>query len=112
MFFGSRACRVPVISPLAQARKTVCDMLNGNVHIVHCQIDIPTLEQRDPKGLYEKAKEGLMPDLVGYGQTAVPFEPPEDAAIVLETSKETPHESTNRLLNFIMKIVDTQAAAG
>jgi bifunctional enzyme CysN/CysC len=37
--------------------------------------------QRDPKGLYKKAKEGNLPNLTGVGQE---YEPPTDAELVLD----------------------------
>ena len=41
--------------------------------------------QRDPKGLYKKAKEGSLPNLTGVGQE---YEPPSNAELVLDGTEE------------------------
>ena len=41
--------------------------------------------QRDPKGLYKKAKEGSLPNLTGIGQE---YEPPTNADIVLDGTED------------------------
>ena len=41
--------------------------------------------QRDPKGLYKKAKDGSLPNLTGVGQD---YEPPTDAELVLDGTEE------------------------
>jgi bifunctional enzyme CysN/CysC len=41
--------------------------------------------QRDPKGLYKKAKEGSLPNLTGVGQE---YEPPTNAELVLDGTEE------------------------
>ncbi|MBI4755594.1 MAG: adenylyl-sulfate kinase [Betaproteobacteria bacterium] len=44
--------------------------------------DVHACEQRDPKGLYRKAREGTLPDFTGI---SAPYEAPEDPELVLDT---------------------------
>ena len=44
---------------------------------------IETCEQRDPKGLYAKARKGEIPEFTGISS---PYEPPEEAAVVVDSS--------------------------
>jgi adenylylsulfate kinase-like enzyme len=53
---------------------------------VHASLDEVT--RRDPKGLYQKAREGVLTGMVGVSPE-VPYEPPEDAEVVLHTEKLT-----------------------
>jgi bifunctional enzyme CysN/CysC len=41
--------------------------------------------QRDPKGLYKKAREGNLPNLTGVGQE---YEAPTDAELVLDGTED------------------------
>jgi adenylylsulfate kinase-like enzyme len=52
-------------------------------------------EQRDPKGLYEKARAGK---LKGFTGIDAPYEPPEDPEIVVRTHEQTAPESVDQIL--------------
>ena len=54
--------------------------------------------QRDPKGLYKKAKEGNLPNLTGVGQE---YEPPTDAELVLDGTEEI-SANVERLLKEVL----------
>jgi len=61
----------------------------------------PTLEvcaKRGRKGLYGKARAGLIKDFTGIPD---PYEPPNDAEIVIVTSKLTPEEATGIVLDYL-----------
>ena len=57
-----------------------------------------TCAQRDPKGLYKKARDGQIPNLTGVGQE---YEPPTDAELVLDGTAEI-DENVDRLLKVIV----------
>jgi adenylylsulfate kinase len=65
---------------------------------VHVATDIATCEQRDPKGLYVKAREGKIPEFTGI---SAPYEAPESPELVLRTEGKTVEESAMELVNFL-----------
>ena len=54
--------------------------------------------QRDPKGLYKKAKEGNLPNLTGVGQE---YEPPTNAELLLDGTEEI-SANVERLLKEVL----------
>lgn len=65
---------------------------------VHCPIDV--LEDRDTKGLYKKAKAGIIKNFTGISD---PYEAPETPEVTVDTSKETIQESAEKILAFLRK---------
>lgn len=55
-------------------------------------------EQRDPKGLYQKAREGKIPEFTGI---SAPYEEPLKPEMVLDTSKLTPQQAAAEVLNYL-----------
>ena len=65
---------------------------------VHCPIDV--LEDRDTKGLYKKAKAGIIKNFTGISD---PYEAPENPEVTVDTSKETIEESAEKILALLRK---------
>ena len=65
-----------------------------------CDTPIEVCEQRDPKGLYKKARAGEIPEFTGI---SAPYEAPLKPELVLKTGSETLEESTRRLLNLLVE---------
>ena len=63
---------------------------------VDCPLDV--CERRDPKGLYGKARAGLIPEFTGI---SAPYELPIDPEIVLRTSLETEEESAMAVVAYL-----------
>ena len=57
-------------------------------------------EQRDRKGLYAKARAGIIPQFTGISD---PYEEPADAEIVLDTTQLAPEEAAQELLLHLEK---------
>jgi adenylylsulfate kinase len=73
------------ISPYRRDRQRVRDgMGDGDFIEVHIATPMEVCEQRDPKGLYAKARAGEIPDFTGIG---APYEPPEAPEITVDTSE-------------------------
>jgi sulfate adenylyltransferase len=74
------------IAPFAQAREEVRTMVEqvGDFVLVHVSTPLEECERRDRKGLYAKAREGLIPDFTGISS---PYEEPDDADLRLDTSR-------------------------
>jgi len=71
------------ISPFQEDRKLVRDLLEDKEFIeVYVKCPIETCEERDPKGLYEKARQGIIKDFTGISS---PYEEPESPEITVES---------------------------
>ncbi|MEE8170287.1 MAG: adenylyl-sulfate kinase [Phycisphaerae bacterium] len=65
-------------------------------------VDTPVnvCEQRDPKGLYKKARAG---EIKGFTGVDDPYEPPAKPELVIQTGKDTPQEATVALVEYLHK---------
>lgn len=89
------------IAPYDSVRKEVRDMVAavGTFVLVHVATPLDVCEQRDRKGLYAKARAGLIGQFTGVSD---PYEVPEDAEIVLETTDMAPEASAERVIRFLV----------
>jgi bifunctional enzyme CysN/CysC len=64
-------------------------------------VDAPlaVAEERDPKGLYHKARSGQLKNFTGVDS---PYEPPEAAELRLDTTALTPEEGADRVVAFLV----------
>jgi len=87
------------ISPF-KAERDFCRNLLADGEFVEIFIDTPIeeCEKRDPKGLYQKARQGDIKDFTGIDS---PYEAPENAEITLDFSGQTPEQSTERLFDLL-----------
>jgi sulfate adenylyltransferase len=67
----------------------------GDFFLVHVATPLAVCEQRDRKGLYAKARAGLIPHFTGISD---PYEEPGDAEFVVDTSTEPLDQALDRLL--------------
>jgi adenylylsulfate kinase len=65
---------------------------------VYVHADIETCEQRDPKGLYKRAREGEIPNFTGI---SAPFEVPENAELILKTGEKSVDECVSVLMDYL-----------
>jgi len=63
---------------------------------VECPLEV--CETRDPKGLYAKARAGLVKEFTGI---SAPYEAPVNPEVVLHTDRETEEESARRVVEFL-----------
>jgi adenylylsulfate kinase len=79
------------VSPYRADRRLARELL-GAGDFIEVFVDTPVelCEQRDPKGLYKKARAGLIPHFTGVSD---PYEPPEHAELVIQTAECTPQEA-------------------
>jgi adenylylsulfate kinase len=71
---------------------------------VHLATPIETCEQRDPKGLYKKAREAVK-NGKGMGFTGVddPYEPPLQPELTLDATSTSPQEAAVQLMEYLEK---------
>ncbi|MDQ0205646.1 adenylyl-sulfate kinase [Alkalicoccobacillus murimartini] len=75
------------ISPFREDRDSVRALLGKNEFIeVYVRCSIEECEQRDPKGLYKKARAGEIPEFTGISS---PYEEPNQPELVLDSDKES-----------------------
>jgi len=91
------------IAPYDAVRKEVRQMIEqgGGFILVHVATPLETCEQRDRKGLYAKARAGIVKEFTGISD---PYEPPADADVVLDTTDLTPEEGAQQVLLHLEKL--------
>lgn len=85
------------ISPYRDIRNEVREMHENFVE-VFAKCPLETAEKRDVKGLYKKARAGEIPQFTGVSD---PYEEPINPEIVVETNKDMPEESTDKIINWL-----------
>jgi sulfate adenylyltransferase len=88
------------IAPYAQARATAREMVSkvGDFLLVYVSTPVEVCAARDRKGLYAKARAGLITDFTGVSD---PYEEPRDADLVLDTSAMTRPEAVDAVLRLL-----------
>jgi bifunctional enzyme CysN/CysC len=88
------------ISPFRAERRTVREMV-GEGEFVEIFVDVPlaVAEERDPKGLYAKARGGLIPNFTGIGSA---YEAPEAPEIWIDTTRMTPEEAAEEIVRYLL----------
>ena len=85
------------ISPYISDRQAAREVI-GDESFIEVFIDTPieVCEQRDPKGLYKKARSGEIPQFTGISD---PYEAPQDAEITLPTEELSPEAAAERIID-------------
>jgi len=87
------------ITPFREQRAYLRNQFRGMKYLeVYVKCDLEECMRRDPKGLYEKARAGLIKNYTGVSS---PFEEPSHSDITLDTCLLSPDESVSRLLEYI-----------
>lgn len=90
------------IAPYAATRAAVRDMVEavGDFVLVHVATPLAACEARDRKGLYAKARAGVITEFTGISD---PYEEPEDAELTVDTSRLTPDEALGTVLDLLAR---------
>jgi sulfate adenylyltransferase len=91
------------IAPYDATRKAVRSMVEpgGGFVLVHITTPLEVCEARDRKGLYAKARAGLIPEFTGISD---PYEEPVDAEMSLDTAQFSPDEAANQIVLYLEKL--------
>ena len=95
---------VSVISPFRDERNMAREMMEEGEFIeafVDCPIEV--CEQRDPKGLYSKARAGQIKNFTGVDSV---YEPPEHPEIVLKTAERSVDEIADQVIDYLRSRVE------
>ncbi|MFO8077423.1 MAG: adenylyl-sulfate kinase [Thermoplasmatota archaeon] len=84
------------ISPYQKLRDFCRGLLpEGHFFEIHCKAKLDTCEDRDPKGLYKKARAGEIKDFTGID---APYEKPENPELILDTDTYDVEECANQVI--------------
>lgn len=86
------------ISPFSAERQMVREIVGGNFFEVYVEANLDTCEERDPKGLYKRARAGVIPKFTGISS---PYEAPEHPELCLNTSHHSLEECVKQFKEFI-----------
>ena len=89
---------VSFISPFREEREVARKLIGEDFLEIFVDTPLTVCEQRDPKGLYVKARKGEIAEFTGLTS---PYEPPERPELTLRTDKESVEESVDRILAFL-----------
>lgn len=87
------------ISPFLGDRQLVRGLLEEDEFIeIYVKCPLEECENRDPKGLYDKARKGLIPDFTGIHS---PYEEPLQPEIVVNTSESSVDECVEQIIHYL-----------
>ena len=95
---------VSVISPFRDERRMAREMMEEG-EFIEAFVDAPieVCEQRDPKGLYRKARAGQIRNFTGVDSV---YEPPEHPEIVLKTAERSVDEIADQVIDYLRSRVE------
>ena len=89
------------ISPFQAERKMVRDMIaQGEFFEIHIDTPLAEAERRDVKGLYKKARAGQLAHFTGIDS---PYEAPVNPDIYIDTTKLTPEQAADLIVEELLK---------
>jgi len=87
------------ISPYIADRQSARKLLPAGRFIeVYCKCSLEACEQRDPKGLYKKARAGQLKEFTGID---APYEAPSNPELTIETGSQTVEESAAAVVAYL-----------
>jgi bifunctional enzyme CysN/CysC len=86
------------ISPYRRDRRRARRAAVDPFHLVHLSASLEVCEERDPRGLYKKARRGEIADFTGV---SAPYEAPEHPDLIIDTAGLTVDESLARLMEYV-----------
>ena len=87
------------ISPFRETRNEVRKAIGENFVEVFVNTPLDVCEQRDPKGMYAKARMGRITNFTGVDDV---YEPPRNSEIVLDTIVRTAEENASSIIKFLL----------
>ena len=86
------------ISPYHADRHQAREAAGDAFHEVYVKAGVETCEERDPKGLYRRARSGEIPDFTGV---SAPYEVPESPDFVVDTAADDVTKCTDALVAYV-----------
>ena len=99
-------CINSFITPKEDLREMARSIIGGDDLIeIYVKASFEACQERDVKGLYAKAKEGLVPNFTGKDSG---FEEPSNPDLVIDTEQESIEESLQKVLTFLLPKVESR----
>jgi sulfate adenylyltransferase len=88
------------IAPYQSVREEVRQIIErrGSFVLVYVATPLNVCENRDRKGMYAKARAGLIKEFTGISD---PYEEPKDANVIIDTSELSPEEAAQEVLLYL-----------
>lgn len=86
------------ISPYREDRQLARRLADGDFIEVHVDAPLDICEERDPKGLYKKARSGEIKDFTGID---APYEAPEKPEIYVNTDEQSITECVEQVMEYL-----------
>lgn len=96
------------ISPFQNCREYAREAI-GNYIEVYTRCSLEACIERDVKGMYKKALAG---EIKGFTGVDDPFDEPENPEVIVDTDKETPQESAEKIIKYLRANGYLPATAG
>lgn len=89
-----------------EAQRRSAEKIIGDDDYIEVFVDCPyeVCEERDVKGLYAKAKAGTIKNFTGKGSN---FEAPQTPDLHIKTHEESPEESLEKLVQFLLPVIQS-----
>jgi adenylyl-sulfate kinase len=88
------------ISPFEKNRQQAKEIIGEHFIEFFVDADLETCEERDPKGLYKKARNGEIKDFTGISS---PFETPQNAIVLKNNSSKDINTNVEIIINHLKK---------
>ncbi|MBV2234485.1 MAG: sulfate adenylyltransferase subunit CysN [Sterolibacterium sp.] len=96
------------ISPFAAERRMARSLVDADEFIeIHVATPLAIAEERDPKGLYKKARRGELKNFTGIDS---PYEAPEQPELRIDTTRCTPDEAADQVIRKLVELGIIDAA--
>ena len=88
------------IAPYENVRREVRSMIEkvGGFCLVHIATPLEVCEQRDRKGMYAKARAGIIKEFTGISD---PYEAPQASEVTVNTTDMSPEEAANQIMLYL-----------
>ncbi|RLM70767.1 adenylyl-sulfate kinase [Halorubrum sp. Atlit-8R] len=89
---------VGMITPFRDSQEQARNIIEneGEFVLIHVKCSVETAEERDPKGLYQKAREGKIEKFTGINH---PFQEPLKPEIVVDTEEQSVNEAVEHIVS-------------
>ncbi len=87
------------VSPFQKDREMIKKIIGPQDFLeVYVKCPVEVCEKRDPKGMYKKARQGIIPNYTGISS---PYEEPENPALIIETHKISIKEAVDKIYTLL-----------
>lgn len=97
---------VPIISPFISSRQHARETLSPGFYEIYCSASLECVLKRDVKGLYSKAKNNELSNLIGFPNGPA-YEIPDNPDLVVNSGEDDPKDSISSLYGFIESKLNT-----